>query len=181
MLRLRPVLLSLALFACVDVVAAPPPNIIVRWSFQERLESGNVADAVHIADLACINGYCQLEVISLGECSGDSFSPSSLQWTNEPPAHALSVRRDGNEVTVRVQDFGGVAVHKLSLLVRDGRVQGVLRYSGAKTTDSSARDGVVTTAYVPVVGTDGMAWATRKLKCDVSVPALVPPDSYMLK
>jgi hypothetical protein len=178
--------LLLAGTACAQ---ASIPDLHIEMAYQQ-LEDGKRSPGVHILDLWCDDGRCDLLVTSLNQCLWGSFYPKVERSSNRVLAGhgsgSLQVTYAGNGLLRLEEDIdsGGKITwvfrfreartedeenfSRNSLFRNDGELPKrlvITDFQGGFTKYSAILDKVISVAYVPIVEPTPI-----KLDCTVDVP-----------
>jgi hypothetical protein len=169
------------------------PDIHIEMSFRQ-MEDGKLSAGVHLFELWCDNGRCDLTVTSLNQCFLGGFVPKVARASNMLLAGlgkgTLKVKYSGKGMLQLDEDIvGGKISYFLSfreakteseerqthnkLFINDekGPKKIVLTdFKGSVTKYSTVLDKVISAEYVPLVDE---IYTLVKLDCDASVPGTI--------
>jgi hypothetical protein len=117
-------MLGLVLFTGSAFAQAKIPDLHIELSYRQ-LEEGKLSEGIHLFDLWCDNGRCDLTILTLNQCLGDRFFPKVEKSSNMK----LAGIRQGN---LQV-NYSGNGILQLQEDIPDGKISYFLRFREART------------------------------------------------
>jgi hypothetical protein len=185
--------LVLGLVTGTALAQAPIPDINIALAFRQR-EEEKLSASVHLFELWCETGRCDLTVTTLNQCVGGIFVPKVERTSNMKLAGQreakLHVHYTSNGLLQLHEDIGGGQISYV-LKFREAKTPGeqfqshsslfpqddpavhklvMTDFKGGMTQYSDILGQVSSVEYVPLVDEH---FTAIKLACDVSVPGTV--------
>jgi len=163
----------------VEVAQSNIPNALLEITIRQS-EGGKVERGLHMLQLSCWNGQCELTTLTLNQCWSPSdrkqgFFPKIVRVSTQDGN--LQVTRQGNVLVVREVgvDVGGDYVTTLRFGFEpasktDLEVRNLTSFSGGFVKNSAILKRVITVDYVALEG-DGL-FQPVELDCAVMLPTL---------
>jgi hypothetical protein len=117
--------LGLALLTGTPFAQTKIPNLHIELSFRQ-LEEGVLSQGIHLLNLWCSDGRCDLTILTLNQCLADRFYPKV-----ELDSNMMLAGR--NEGTLQVKSLGEGLLHIEQNLLGEGKITYFLRFKEAQT------------------------------------------------